>query len=229
MSASTAKNSAKCLVILLSSAIVSAGAAGYVGMKAGRIWASNSELGFAAMHVSPEGARRWRQSTRTDKLIWSLSEALGLETFPSAFGQDKWIARFLFPGVEDGYFVDVGSGDGVVSSNSKLLEDRGWKGICIDPFPTNMEGRSCEMFEEVVFSVAGDKVSFRDAGFLGGIDSELGLTKEWADVKEAPLVEFSTVTLDDILQRANAPGFIHYMSLDIEGAELEALKGLSFS
>jgi hypothetical protein len=33
--------------------------------------------------------------------------------------------------------------------------------------------------------------------------------------------------LDDILVRAGAPPYIHFMSLDVEGAELEALRGLS--
>jgi hypothetical protein len=54
-------------------------------------------------------------------------------------------------------------------------------------------------------------------------------TEEWPNVKSAKIVEFTTVTLDDILTKADAPNFIHYMSIDIEGAELEALKGLSFS
>jgi hypothetical protein len=36
------------------------------------------------------------------------------------------------------------------------------------------------------------------------------------------------VTLGDILERAKAPRFIHFVSLDIEGAELEALKGFPF-
>jgi hypothetical protein len=42
-------------------------------------------------------------------------------------------------------------------------------------------------------------------------------------------VELTTTTLGDILDRAKAPNFIHYISLDIEGAELEALKGFPFS
>ena len=45
---------------------------------------------------------------------------------------------------------------------------------------------------------------------------------------ESPAVDFITVTLGDILSRANAPSYIHFMSLDIEGAELEALRGLPF-
>jgi FkbM family methyltransferase len=125
--------------------------------------------------------------------------------------------------------VDVGSGDGVASSNTKALEDLGWKGICIDPFPRNMEQRNCRLCKEVVYGVAGQKVRFRDAGFLGGIDGHIASTREWPNVKKAKIMEFTTVTLDDILAKAEAPDFIHYMSIDIEGAELEALKGLSFS
>jgi len=224
----TKKNTAKILVILLSSTIISSMTVGYIGLKAGKIWVNNNRFGFASTCISSKGIDFWHMP-RTEKFLWSLSEAVGLEEFHSDYGQDKWIARFLFPDVEDGYFVDVGSGDGVVSSNTKVLEDLGWKGICIDPFPTNMEHRNCRLFKDVVYGVAGQKVRFRDAGFLGGIDDRMGLTKEWPGVKKAKIVEFTTVTLDDILARADAPDFIHYMSIDIEGAELEALKGFSFS
>ncbi|NBS42100.1 FkbM family methyltransferase, partial [bacterium] len=45
---------------------------------------------------------------------------------------------------------------------------------------------------------------------------------------QAPLVDFTTVTLGDILERTHAPAMIDFMSLDIEGAELDALKGFPF-
>src|SRR5215475_2304393 len=44
----------------------------------------------------------------------------------------------------------------------------------------------------------------------------------------APIVEVTTVTLADILERTNAPRFIHYVSMDIEGGEINALKGFPF-
>jgi len=45
----------------------------------------------------------------------------------------------------------------------------------------------------------------------------------------APVVEFETRTLTELLAQAKALPFVHYMGMDIEGAELEALKGLDFS
>ena len=55
--------------------------------------------------------------------------------------QDRWIARCLMPGKRDGFYVDVGSADGTISSNTKLLDELGWKGVCIDPFPAQMDVR----------------------------------------------------------------------------------------
>ena len=162
---------------------------------------------------------------RHDMLI-SVKETFGLLTFHSQIGQDRWIAEAIFPGVTDGYFLDVGSADGVINSNSWALEQRGWSGICVDPFPTNMAGRRCQMFKEAVDGVGGRHVHFKQAGEVGGITDFLGRTRSGSDT--APTVDLTTVTLASILDRAKAPSYIHYMSLDIEGAELDALRGFPF-
>jgi len=159
-------------------------------------------------------------------LVLSVRQLLGREHFYSQIGQDVWALETAFPGVTHGFFLDVGSGDGVVASNTKALEDHGWTGICVDPFPTHMQGRTCQMFKEVVYSVAGRHMTFHQAGTLGGLTDTLGEWKEQAE--KAPAVEFTTVTLGDILARAKAPPRIDFMSLDIEGAELEALRGFPF-
>jgi FkbM family methyltransferase len=146
--------------------------------------------------------------------------------YPSQLQQDRWVLETVFPGVKDGYFVDVGSGDGEYISNTWRLETNGWKGVCIDPFPTNMARRSCQMFREVVYSTSGRTVTFRDGALFGGIDALIPSSTRGL-VASSRTVEFKTVTLDDVLARAKAPRFIHYVSVDVEGAELEVLKGLS--
>ena len=186
-------------------------AAGYFGMRVGRSFQLNQMC---------------CQITQRHNFEISVKERLGLLKFPSQIGQDRWVAEKVFPGVTSGYFLDVGSADGFLNSNTWALERRGWKGICVDPFPSNMGGRTCQMFREAVDAVGGNKVQFAAAGELGGISNYLD---RWKDaVKESKTVELTTVTLGDILQRANAPSFIHFMSLDIEGAELEALRGFPF-
>jgi FkbM family methyltransferase len=186
--------------------------------------------GAAAMRSERGMAFRDRLYTNRHCCDLSLLTALNVtiqETrgtvFPSQIGQDKWVLFRVFPGTRDGFFVDVGSADGTLTSNTKALEERGWKGICIDPFPTSMGGRTCVMAQQVVSSVSGKTVTFHKAGLLGGIADTLDKWKHAAGQK--PAVELTTVTLNEILERNNAPSFIHFMSLDIEGAELEALKG----
>lgn len=188
-----------------------AAATGYVGLRMGRRFERN--LLCCDM-------------PREHNIRISLREALGLLTFPSQIGQDRWVAERVFPGVTDGFFLDVGSADGFKDSNTWALERRGWTGLCVDPFPQNMEGRTCRMFTEVVGRVSGEKVTFARAGNIGGMTGHLNTWR--GDTQEAATVELTTVTLADILRRASAPPFIHFLSLDIEGAELEALRGFPF-
>jgi FkbM family methyltransferase len=156
----------------------------------------------------------------------SVRERAGLLEWPSQIGQDRWVAERVFPGVRDGFYLDIGSADGVLGSNTWALDQRGWTGICIDPFPSNMAGRKCQMFTKVVDSVAGRQVTFRRYGELSGIAEYLGRWKTATD--GAKTIELTTTTLADILAEAKAPSYIHFMSLDIEGAELEALKAFPF-
>jgi FkbM family methyltransferase len=202
-------------VLLVAVALVS----GYVGLKLGvryQIDASCCNLPLSR------------------SLVVSAKEILGLARFYSQIGEDKWVSEAIFPGVKNGFFLDVGSADGTFNSNTKALEQKGWTGICIDPFPTNMQDRSCQMFKEVVFSEAGKQVKFwtpsqgDKASFWGGITDTLGSEAKELMSTEPTAVEFTTVTLGDILERAKAPRFIHFVVIDIEGGELNALKGFPF-
>ena len=49
------------------------------------------------------------------------------------FFNDKFVNEVVYPFKNDGYFVDCGATDGILQSQSKTLEDKGWKGLCIEP------------------------------------------------------------------------------------------------
>lgn len=187
-------------------------ASGFALLVALAVWSQNRDC--REMPLAP--------SLLADALRWT-----GFLRFNSDTCQDRWIVVEVFRGLRKGFFVDVGSGDGVENSNTKVLEDLGWNGICIDPFPKNMGSRRCIVFTNPVDSAGGKRVRFHKAGDLSGIEDHLGRWKESALRSE--VVELETRTLTELLVQAKAPAFIHYMSIDIEGAELEALKGLDFS
>lgn len=166
-------------------------------------------------------------SNPQERWIYTIRHVLGLERFNGVYGQDLWLLHSMFPDGRRGFFVDVGSADGEVFSNTSRLEGAGWSGICIDPFPRNMRNRRCQVFEEVVDSEAGRTVRFQSPGtYSGGILDYAGW---WVseEEKQKP-VELKTTTLRAILQRANAPKFIEYVNVDIEGAEYEALRAFPF-
>ena len=158
-----------------------------------------------------------------------VTELLGAYTYHSQWGQDRWIAERVFPGVKDGYFVDIGSGHGTKDSNTKVLEDLGWSGVCVDPFPQNMEDRTCKVFPEVAYSSPGRTVSFTSAGHLGGIRDHLNIWAADERLAKARTLELTTTTMDEILERAQAPQYLHYVSLDVEGAEYEVLQGFDLA
>jgi len=189
-------------------------------------------LGAFAIIQRSGAAELFRENRRCCQLPFlrnvhvTVDELRGRQQYFGEIGQDKWVLERVFPGVTNGYFVDIGSGHGTIGSNSRALEQHGWSGLCIDPFPVHMEGRTCTMIKEVVFSEPGLLMAFHTAGGLGGVDETLGAWNKTA--ARAPTVNLRTVTLDNILTRASAPQFIHYVSLDVEGAELEALRGFPF-
>src|SRR4029450_5993183 len=138
-------------------------AAGYFGMRVGRSFQLNQMC---------------CQIPQRHNFEISVKERLGLLKFPSQIGQDRWVAEKVFPGLGNGYFLDVGSADGFINSNTWALEQRGWKGICVDPFPSNMQGRTCQMFREAVGAEGGQKVKFTNAGELGGISNYIDRWKD---------------------------------------------------
>lgn len=191
---------------------------------------------LAAAGLTAAGARAYASRLTLNRaccqLAWpanlrvSLAELLGVGPYVAEIGQDKWVLEHVFPDVRDGYFVDVGSGHGTIGSNTRALEERGWTGLCIDPFPIEMQGRTCRVVRAVVFERPGVPMTFHLAGGLGGLSSTLAPWNTTA--ARAPTVTFTTRTLRDILAEAGAPSFIHYLSLDIEGAEFAALQAFPF-
>jgi FkbM family methyltransferase len=164
-------------------------------------------------------------ASRGEALRGAGAKILRLEKSYSQFAQDLWVRRGIASGKRNGFYVDVGSADGEAISNTKLLDNLGWKGVCIDPFPRNMAKRTCQVFRQPAYSESGKRLTLRAAGDLSGIESHLDPKSR---ASQAPTVEFVSATLDEILAKAHAPTYIDYMNLDVEGAEYEVLRGLSF-
>jgi len=90
-------------------------------------------------HGRDETYKQGESSYYEDKKIYDARKILG---FPVTFSQNDcdYIIRRFFKDRFDGRFLDIGAGDGVTFSNTKLLYDMGWCGIAVEPSPSLCEG-----------------------------------------------------------------------------------------
>jgi FkbM family methyltransferase len=139
----------------------------------------------------------------------------------------------------DGYFVDVGASDGITASNTYLLEKfYKWKGICVDPNPSTLKSmcgaRDVYLSDLCVYKESGKILNFKflaDQSKFYGWNQRSGLDGHISDQISVKMNDHKvfTITLTDLLDLANAPKIVDYISIDVEGSEIEVLQGLDFS
>ena len=202
--------------------------------------------------ASKHGAIRGRVNNKEGERITNNLDKSG--HWHSQSYQDYTVAQ-VFDFKKGGFFIDLASNEPVHISNSRALErDYGWEGICIDGNQAMLDKlvvqRTCKVYKAVVSSESGKLVEFTapaassslkdKKGRSTKVDAEAGLggiLSKTTDNKEAQpngtdrnwvVTQHRTVTLTDILHHAKAPSTIDYLSLDIEGAEYEAMSTFAF-
>jgi FkbM family methyltransferase len=159
---------------------------------------------------------------------------ISLVETPEAEEQEQRLVReFLeFFGRAPGFFVEVGANHPTVGSQTWHLERRGWRGVLIEPNPELAENlrkaRSARVVEAACSSPdnAGRTLPFHIAG--DGALSSLDRSRmaPWAQVQST--IDISLKTLDSILTELHAPRPFDFLSVDVEGHEIEVLSGFDF-
>lgn len=155
---------------------------------------------------------------------------------PSQLGQDLWVLEW-FSYKRGGFFVEFGATDGVLLSNTFLLEKEfGWHGLLAEPNPKFYEklrtNRSQICSDECISARTGETVDFILADEYGGIQdfAANGMHKEKVKDYEnqGKVIQKDTISLNDFLLKHNAPENIDYVSIDTEGSEYSILKSFPF-
>tara|TARA_R110000787_G_scaffold64806_11_gene146245 strand:+ start:4968 stop:5666 length:699 start_codon:yes stop_codon:yes gene_type:complete len=153
----------------------------------------------------------------------------------SQLKQDLKVLKF-YNNKNYGYFVEIGSSDGICLSNTYLLEKEfGWGGICVEALPSKFEDLknnrpNAICINKPIYSESNIEVNFDIAhvcDLLSGISLNIDKHKTQVD-KDKTTIKLTTLSLNDLLENCNAPKFIEYLSLDTEGSEFEILKTLNF-
>jgi FkbM family methyltransferase len=146
-------------------------------------------------------------------------------------GREQELVRIFFAGVRSGFFVEVGANRPRDQSQTWHLEQLGWTGILIEPQP-DLAGDLCRVRSAKVFAVAcsspenaGRRMQLHVAGPLSALDRD----RMAPGAQPEGVVEVPVRTLDDILLEAHAPVGFDFLSIDVEGHELEVLSGFDFA
>ena len=159
--------------------------------------------------------------------------------FYSQHGEDYLIWKLLGEGDNtDAYYVEVGALDGKRFSNTYALERLGWRGICVEAHPEYYEHTRRNRPNATVVHAAccdcdADHITFQtnDRGTLSAITplDEQFIRQRFADCFSGfEPIEVPARTLTTILDESDAPRCIDVVSVDVEGNELQVLRGIDF-
>ena len=149
--------------------------------------------------------------------------------FKNLPNDEQELVREFFKNKKNGFYVDVGANDPVIESQTYHLEKSGWMGLLIEPL-NNYCNELKEKRTGVVIQNAcsAPKNHLKTLRLLvAGGHSTLNENPIALGTKSQQYVDVVCKTLDSILtENVVKPGF-DFISIDIEGHELEMFKGFS--
>jgi FkbM family methyltransferase len=148
--------------------------------------------------------------------------------------------------IDDGYFVELGANNGISQSNTLYFERyRRWRGVLVEPVLHNYfqckanRSKATRVFCNACtsFDYTNEFVPIVYSNLMStpiGVESDIPdplthakIGKDFLDATHDNVVFGAKArTLNSILVEAGAPRLIDLLSLDVEGGEIEVLKGI---
>lgn len=180
---------------------------------------------------------------RARRAVYELAANPRYTPKPSANDLDSKLERYL--DFRDGFFLEAGANDGFTQSNTFYLEfGRKWRGVLVEGIPELAKECAAIRRRSHVFNCAlvapdyaEDYITMYYANLMsateGAFDEE-SLAKQIADglavqnLTTSYEVSVPARTLESLLDEVTPPP-IDFFSLDVEGYELNVLKGLNLA
>ncbi len=143
---------------------------------------------------------------------------------------EKQLVLQFFGHRREGFFIEVGANDPKGGSQTWLLEQKGWRGILVEPQSAFYQRLLKERPHSRIYRAACGSPEKRGTATLH-LAAHDGFPTLQPQV-DSHGIEFSgtetvdLMTLDDILAKENNPK-VDFVSIDVEGQELEVLSGFS--
>jgi FkbM family methyltransferase len=148
--------------------------------------------------------------------------------FFSQEGEDVILSRLLDK--EMGFFVDVGAHHPFRFSNTYFFYKKGWKGINIDPLPGTKELFNLVRSRDINIQCGVAQTSgtltyfcFNEPALNTFDPEEARLKNDLPDYFIQETIEVPVEPLKKILDELSLPPVIDFMTIDVEGMEMEVL------
>ena len=160
------------------------------------------------------------------------------EKYFSQAGQDKIIKEFFFKNKKNGFFVEIGAFDGIQGSNCYHFEKfLNWDGIALEPsriqFEKLKKNRKCKILNEAV-SHEIKEVEFVEV--IEGLTQMSGINDNFYqrnmkiitknERSKTQSINLKTITFEQAVPKNTD---IDYLSIDIEGGEMDLLNSINFN
>tara|TARA_Y100000992_G_scaffold243367_1_gene174403 strand:+ start:87 stop:941 length:855 start_codon:yes stop_codon:yes gene_type:complete len=159
------------------------------------------------------------------------------EKFFSQAGQDKIIKNHFFQNNKNGFFIEIGAYDGIIGSNCCHFEKfLNWEGIAIEASKIQYDklknNRKCKTVNKAISNKIKD-VEFVEVieGLtqMSGINNENNTAIEIINNNKNSKTKISKITTTTFEEEIKSNLEIDYLSIDIEGEELDLLKSIDFN
>ena len=151
-----------------------------------------------------------------------------------SYGGIDSVVNNIFKNQKNGFYVDVGAQHPIKNNNTYLLHKKGWEGINIDLDQKNINLFNVSRKKDCNICAAISSLE-KDANlYYYHEGSPINtLSREIADRQKAIIKEtraIRTKTLTSILENSKFKNKeIDFLSIDVEGVELEVLQGLNLN
>jgi FkbM family methyltransferase len=157
-----------------------------------------------------------------------LKSKIKLKKSYSNWGIDM-MANFFFRQRDEGVFIDIGCHHPLINNNTYPLYNRGWRGINIDIDYGTIDSFNFLRSKDTNINIAvSDTTGETELFFYHNRAAKNTLSKEKGfDSRE--IRKIKTTTLNKIIEKSiYKDQKINFISIDVEGYELNVLKGFDF-
>lgn len=143
------------------------------------------------------------------------------------------LVDYIFKSKKNGFYLDIGAQHPVSNNNTYLLFKKGWNGINIDLDEKNINLFKLARPKDVNLNFAiSDSEKEVDLFYYHDSSPINTLSKNVSDFQKAKvskIKKIKTKILNNVLEDLSFKNHIDYMNIDVEGHEIQVLKGFDIS